>query len=193
MYACRDINEGEELLLSFGDVSPTGYIFKYGDLPSDFLNHFNILSDVSLWTPPQLIPTEEMRVRCLEKSNYPLKLLKECKGGTALVNLFHREQGLEDIEAYKRFDKEPDVIKSMRQYLIVAVLADDFELNRNYDMGRLRGPMYESRVLPVMCDVVDYTILICSMADHLLPAHKMQRGRRVQTCQGGSKTACWPE
>ena len=44
IYAKRSIDSGEELLLSFGDVSPAGFIFKYGYLPPDFLNHYNIMS-----------------------------------------------------------------------------------------------------------------------------------------------------
>jgi len=155
VYAMRDIDEGEELVLSYGNVSPTEFVAKYGSLPHDFLNHFNILSDVSLWIPPQFIPTETMRVKALERSGFPLTILKQSKGDTALLHLHH---GRDDIEMYRGGNNEPEMIKRMRQYLILAVLADDFELERNYNTGRLRGPVYESRVLPLMCQVVDYNI-----------------------------------
>lgn len=155
VYATGDIDQGEEVIISYGEASPTGFVAKYGSLPPDFLHHFNILSDCSMWTPPQFIPTEEMRIKCLERSGYPLDILKKGEGCTALGNFQHQR---DDIERYRHGYYEPDVIKSMRQYLILAVLADDFELNRNYNSGRLRGPLYESRVMPLLCQMVDYNI-----------------------------------
>lgn len=131
VYASRDIDEGEELILSYGDVSPTGFVAKYGSMPHDFLNHFNIQSDVSLWTPPEFIPTETMRVKCLERSSYPLEILKGGKGGTALGHLICER---DNIQLHNN-GHETEMIKSIRQYLILAVLADDFELERNYNTG----------------------------------------------------------
>jgi len=159
IYANRAISEGEELILSYGvNLTPTGFIAKYGALPEDFLYHHNIISDFSLWTPPQYIPTESMRVKCLEQNDFPLDFLKQSRGDTALLHVSHE---IEDLDMYRR-GNETDRMKSARQYLILAVLADEFELNRNYTSGRLRGPLYESRVMRVMCQVIDYNLNMLS-------------------------------
>ncbi len=76
VYAVRDIDEGEELIISYGDVSPTRFAFKYGCIPMDFLKHHNIMSDVSIFLDPNLIPNDKMRRKCLEKADYPLNAFK---------------------------------------------------------------------------------------------------------------------
>jgi len=174
VYANRNIDEGEELILSFGDVSPTGFVAKYGHLPPDFLDHPNIMCDVSLWTPPEFIPSEPLRVECLEKSNYPLEKLRELP----LVNLQHLG---ENLELYRQGYDESEMIKSMRQYLVLAVLADEFELDRNLNTGRLRGPLYESKVMLVMCRVVDHNIKLLSGGATVASAEDAERASRPET------------
>lgn len=87
VYASRDIDKGEELIVSFGDVTPTGFAAKYGEIPLDFLHHWDVVCDVQMWCPPKFIPTDKLRMKCLEKSDYPLDILSQTKGGTALISL----------------------------------------------------------------------------------------------------------
>ena len=55
VFALRDIDEGEELILPYGDLSPTGFAFRYGFISMDFIKHHNIMSDNSIFCDPKLI------------------------------------------------------------------------------------------------------------------------------------------
>ena len=100
-----------------------------------------------------------MRIKCLKKSEYPIVELKQSRAETALIHLMHAR---DDVHAYREYDREPEMIKSMRQYVTLAVLADEEELQRNIDTGRLRGNLYLARALPLMVEVVDYNIELLS-------------------------------
>ena len=66
------------------------------------------------------------------------------------------EKQIEGIWGYKGL--ETGDIGSMRQFLILSVLADEFQLKRNLTTGRLRGRLYEAHVLPLLCRIIDYNL-----------------------------------
>ena len=182
VYASRDIDAGEELIISFGDVTPTGFAAKYGEIPIDFLHHWDVVCDVQLWCPPKFIPTDKLRIRCLEKSDYPLDILKQTKGDTALISLQPAKEPVGDnVDVYRWSGPivykgyEPERISSARQYLILAVLANDYDLKRNFNSGRLRSGLYETKVLPLLSEVVDYNIKLLSGGKDITSAEDAEK------------------
>lgn len=151
VHATRDIEEGEELIISYGNLSPLEFAIKYGTIPKSFINHHDIESHVCLWMDPNLLPDDPMRIKCLEQSSF-------------MIDEFRTNQNMPIADLVKgalvrhRNCIEPEEVKNIRQFLILSCLADDFELDRNYNTGRLRGPLYEAQVLPLMVAVVDYNI-----------------------------------
>ena len=80
VYANRDIEKAENLVIDYGELSPVSFMFKYGTIPENFLSHHNILAEVSLWCDPSLISTDHpLRIQCLRNNGYPLEELKSNK------------------------------------------------------------------------------------------------------------------
>jgi hypothetical protein len=154
VYANRNIVKGEELIISYGDLSPVQFMLKYGAMPESLINHHNILSDVSIWCDPAFIPEDPLRVQCLKQSGgYPLEQLKTDPQCVLMDFLTCRDDPYMYMNGY-----EPGIMKSMRQFLTLAMCADAEELNRNVTTGRLRGHLYELQVLPLMCKMIDYNL-----------------------------------
>mmetsp|Transcript_17530 Transcript_17530/g.24862 ORF Transcript_17530/g.24862 Transcript_17530/m.24862 type:complete len:563 (+) Transcript_17530:63-1751(+) len=156
VFAVRDIDEGEELIISYGDVSATGFAFKYGMIPMDLIKHHNIMSDVSIFPDPKLIPSDKMRRKCLEKADFPLNELKHNKK----LALGHFGWRTDSVEHYKN-GYNNEVIGSMRHFIIIGsceLMAD--ELQRNYSLGKLRGALYDCEAFPRLYDLFDYNIEI---------------------------------
>ena len=151
VHALRDIEKGEELIISYGDLTALDFAIKYGMIPDTIINHHDIESHICLWMDPNFLPNDPMRIKCLEISSF-------------VVNEFRTNKNMPIADLVKgslekhRKCIEPDEVKNMRQFLILSVLADEEELERNYNTGRLRGPLYEEQVLPLMCAVVEYNI-----------------------------------
>jgi len=182
VYANRDIDEGEELIISYGDLSPTGFAFKYGFIPMDFIKHHNIMSDVSIFCDPKLIPDDKMRRRCLERSGYPLDEFKRNKK----LALGHFTWRADSVEHYMR-GYESEVIGSMRHFIIVGSceLMKD-ELDRNYSTGKLRGALYNSEAFRRLYDLFDYNIEIlggdATSADDAAKASSPDTPSREKCC-----------
>jgi hypothetical protein len=156
VYAARDIDEGEELIISYGDISPTGFAFKYGVIPMDFIKHHNIMSDLSIFCDPKLIPDEKMRRKCLEKSGFPLDELKSNKN-LALAHFNWQNTSVQQyMDGY-----ETEFIGSMRHFIIIGScqLMED-ELNRNYKTDKLRGALYNPEAFRRLVDLFEYNIKI---------------------------------
>lgn len=154
VYAVRDIDEGEELIISYGDLSPTGFAFKYGCIPMDFIKHHNIMSDLSIFCDPNLIPDCKMRIKCLEKEDFPLDELKSNKK----LALAHCSWPNTSLQQYMD-GSETEFIGSMRHFIILAScrLMED-ELNRNYRTGKLRGALYNPEAYRRLCELFQYNI-----------------------------------
>ena len=152
VYASREIEKGEALIISYGDISPLDFVIKYGALPMECLRHHDIQTEVTLWFDPSLISTNDpMRLKCLERSEYPAAKFKSNE--YSICELLRAEE----LDNYMN-GHEPERIMCLRQVLILSMLAGEEELQRNYTTGRLRGGLYTSQVLPLMCQVVDYNI-----------------------------------
>ena len=172
VYATRDISAGEELIISYGtEMSVHDFMHKYGTVPMTLLDPTIMKCEVSLYTPPEFIPIHTKRRQCLETVGFPLDKLKNdqnCPLTTLSpepVQQVHN-QYLSSYALYTTQGREHDDIMSVRQYLILSELADDFELHRNLTTGRLRNAIYEERVMPLFCRMIDYNLkLLCSSGD----------------------------
>jgi len=124
----------------------------------------------------------------LEKSDYPLDILSQTKGDTALICLQPTKEPVGDnVDIYRHSGPiaykgyEPEMIAKARQYLILAVLADDYDLKRNFNSGRLRGGLYETKVLPLLGEVVDYNIKLLSGGKDITCAEDAEKAARPDT------------
>ena len=181
VFANRNIQAGEELIISYGeDWTVNDFMLKYGTVPTSMLHPSVMKCDIRLWCPPEFIPLQEgsMRKACLVKQGFPLQDFKD-DPTYALTSIVSRPEPVNgrwgggggqpsSYDMYTKYGREHDNILSVRQYLIIAVLADDYELQRNLTTGRLRGPLYEGRVLPLFCRLIDYNLnlLLCNDIDN---------------------------
>jgi len=172
VYATRDIAAGEELILSYGtDMSVDNFMLQYGTVPTSLLDPTSMKCVVSLYCPPDFIPEHQPTRRAsLEKIGFPLEKLKNnqnCPLSTLssepVPKYQHKYGVVSSYALYTTYGVEHATIGSVRQYLILSELADDFELQRHFSTGRLRGPLYENRVYPLLCRIIDYNLgLLCS-------------------------------
>jgi len=173
VYATRDIEEGEELIISYGELSPLQFMVKYGVIPNELLTHHDIKSDVSMWCIPSFIPDHPKRVACLRKSDYPLE---ELKSNEAILCELEKDC----LEKYE-LGEEPDDIKRTRQMVILSVLADDEELDRNLAIGALRGYRYQSEALQLLCKLIDYNLEILAPGTIVTSADDVERANKQDT------------
>jgi len=110
---------------------------------------------VTIFCPPELIPTENLRVQALEMHGFPLRDLKTGKYALTTIDP-------DSLRLCRRNQETPDV-KSMRQFLILSQLASDAEVQLNLKTGRLRIANLDARDLgQLLCRVLDYNLDLLS-------------------------------
>jgi len=176
IYANRDIEPGEELIISYGDLSPVEFVIKYGALPQTLLSHHNIMPDISLWCDPKFIPDDPKRVACLRKGDYPLE---EFTTGKTCISSLIPGRG-DCVNMYKK-GVEPDDLVALRQFLVLSMLADEDELERNLSTGRLRGHLYEANAIPLMCNIIDYNLELLAPKTNETSADDVERALHINT------------
>jgi len=190
VYANRDIDKGEELIISYGDLSAGNFMLKYGAVPENLISHHDakIQMEVSLWCDPSLIPSldpQDLRVQCLRNRGCPLEEFKSNKW--CICDLNADESALELLRCN---GQETDAIKHMRQFLILAVLADDEELHRNIATDLIRGRLYAQRVVPLMCQMVDYNLEMLAPGTNATSTEDAKQARHPDT-PPWKKAALW--
>mmetsp|Transcript_32764 Transcript_32764/g.49380 ORF Transcript_32764/g.49380 Transcript_32764/m.49380 type:complete len:538 (-) Transcript_32764:188-1801(-) len=177
VFANRDIAEGEELILSYGPVSPVQFMIKYGAVPETFLSYRDITSDITLFCDPSFIPEDPKRVKCLEKNyEFPLNDLKtnpECPFAEIVDN-----RSL--LEMYQ-YGKEPDVIRKMRHFLILSKLANDSELERNLKTGRVPEGRYHFQVMGLMIKLIDHNLKLLTGDKNETSKNDVERAKKPDT------------
>lgn len=169
VYATRDIEEGEELILSYGDLTPLQFMFKYGTIPKDLLCHHDIISNISIFCKPKLVPDDgTLQAKCLgdERAGYPLDDLKSneiplCELSTTRdeMEAYRNGHGNESSNAYNFQYMEPEGLTTMRQFLILSRVANDQELHTNYTSGRLRVDCdWQKDIAPLLVEMIDYNL-----------------------------------
>jgi hypothetical protein len=164
VYALRKLEAGEELIISYGDdMLANHFMMKYGALPKSYLDPTRTRCTIRLWCDPAFIPTDPMRIACLQTNGgFPIEGFKNDRDCSLTgINAYGEEgyfNGYTTLELYRDQGYELGDLGSMRQFLILAVLADEEELDRNLKTGRLRGALYAPRVYPLMCRIVDYNL-----------------------------------
>jgi hypothetical protein len=155
VYALRDIDMGEELIISYGNLTPTEFAYKYGVVPMDFMKHHDIMSDFCIYVSPELIPDDKLRRKCLEKAGFPLDEFKQDEK-LPLANFNCRSYS---VQQYMDGYESMEFIGSMRHYTIIAAcqLMED-ELDRNLTTGNLRGALYNPEALKRLSALFQYNI-----------------------------------
>eukprot|EP00531_Pseudo-nitzschia_arenysensis_P001903 CAMPEP_0116129174 /NCGR_PEP_ID=MMETSP0329-20121206/7788_1 /TAXON_ID=697910 /ORGANISM="Pseudo-nitzschia arenysensis, Strain B593" /LENGTH=519 /DNA_ID=CAMNT_0003623433 /DNA_START=127 /DNA_END=1684 /DNA_ORIENTATION=- len=162
VFAIRDIQAGEELILSYGEDLPVNhFLIKYGATPKSLLDPTMSRCNVRLWCDPSFIPKDKLRIACLRRSGFPLDDLANNPNAFLTEILAYGGEGWYDgttpLDLYNQGHEFRD-IGLMRHFLILAMLADEYELNRNFNTGKLRGSLYEDRVLQLLCKMIDYNL-----------------------------------
>lgn len=169
VYALRNIEAREELVISYGDdLTVNAFMIKYGAVPKSLLEPTKVRCNIRLWCDPAFLPEEPQRIACVRRNDgFPLKDIANDRDCSLTEILPYGEEtgypGMvypgkkTTLDLYNQGIEGGDV-GSMRHFLILAVLADEFELYRNMTTGKLRGSLYESRVLPLLCRMIDYNL-----------------------------------
>ena len=177
VFAKRPIKQGEELIIDYGELSPLQFVIKYGFVPEEFLTHHDIRAELSLWFDPSMLSNEHssLRVESLRKHEYDLEKLLSNED-----YLVYLEENM--LEQYS-MGNEPDLVLTLRHVLILTSLADDYELQRHCALGVIRGPLYTTQVLPLMCKLIDYNLekLCPGMKDHATSAKDIENARKEGT------------
>ena len=209
VYALRNIEAGEELVISYGDdLTVNAFMIKYGVVPKSLLEPTKVRCNIRLWCDPAFLPEEPQRIACLRQNGgFPLEDIandRDCSL-TAIMPYFE-EKGYPGmvypgkkttLDLYNQGIEEVDVM-SMRHFLILAVLADEFELHRNLTTGKLRGNLYESRVLPLLCRMIDYNLELLqgpesatTSADDARRAKTLLDSNSSSNSESSAKSSAW--
>jgi hypothetical protein len=82
-------SQGEELLISYGDIPPSAFIFKYGCLPEQLLAPSVTMDRVLMWVPPSFAPAgvDADRASALSNNGYPATAAEVCVRNPAAMYL----------------------------------------------------------------------------------------------------------
>mmetsp|Transcript_50595 Transcript_50595/g.122093 ORF Transcript_50595/g.122093 Transcript_50595/m.122093 type:complete len:628 (-) Transcript_50595:294-2177(-) len=157
LSASRSIEPGQELMLSYGDITASASLVKYAFCPAALLKaNAEPSVDVVLVKkiPSCLGPTDDLRRRaCYQLGGIPVDDLE---------GSFVFEMNRTDLETYRStpvLRGESDNLGSFRQFLLFAHILTEEEVRSNLATGRLRCQNMRPEVLGLLHLV---------MIDHLL-------------------------
>jgi hypothetical protein len=169
IVATQFIPQGSELVLSYGTVPPSGFLYKYGYCPEPFLKEPKQLrvDTVSLWYPPELLPdvNDLNRIRALQQYQYPATEQELTQLDDFNFVLSHDELkkyqaplgGLgEDTPDYKHH--EPEALRALRRYIMLAALGTDQTVQTFLETQKLQGQFTLQEIGRFLLQVVDYNL-----------------------------------
>ncbi len=167
IYASRDLNATEQLLISYGKIAPAPFLYKYGMIPHQYITEPHLPVDViHLGFPAALAPraNDAARIRGLRMHGYPTS-------PEEIEQTFWFTLGPEDLEPWSRplqgglgpnppsYDQgEPIMMRNIRQYLIVAQLTPDEDIQHFIETERIRGEYQLQDIGRYMLQVIDYNL-----------------------------------
>lgn len=174
LFATRDIDEGEELMLSYGPIFASQFLIKYGTIPEALIAHHDTKQDISLWCNPSFIPDDPKRLKCLKNFGFPSQDYRNGKGHL-IADLLTKY----DLEKFQNGD-EVDAIKKMRLFLILSTLADDSEISSFLTESQVPQG-YDSKVLPLICKVIDYNLKLLTRDKSESSEDDVEKAKRADT------------
>eukprot|EP00592_Proboscia_alata_P000960 CAMPEP_0194374862 /NCGR_PEP_ID=MMETSP0174-20130528/23331_1 /TAXON_ID=216777 /ORGANISM="Proboscia alata, Strain PI-D3" /LENGTH=528 /DNA_ID=CAMNT_0039154715 /DNA_START=38 /DNA_END=1625 /DNA_ORIENTATION=+ len=183
IYATRDLAKGESLAISYGELKPSEFLIKYATIPSSMIcGSTDMVDSVCIWCPPDLVPTDTLRMRALERNGFPLQDF--ASGKTPLTELDAHSFGL-----YQASGQESPDISSMRQFFILGQLATDAEVQQNISTGRLRvAYLMPKDIGNLLCRTLDYNLRLLEGAS-ISSKDDMKRLGKKAVWQ--SQACCW--
>jgi len=156
LYAQADVAAGESLIISYGELTPSSFLVKYGALPYQHLVHANMTDSVNLWIPPSMVPdkeTDNLRCIALEKAGYPLDEFR--RGGMRLVFL-PGDDDSSGNHVLARFVQGAEL--GFRQFFLLSRIADETAVQFNIMTGRVRCNFSSAELCHLLVILVDYNI-----------------------------------
>jgi len=155
VYATRNIEAGEELIISYGDITASQFLTKYGYVPMKLIESPKIRDTVSVYCPPDIIPprSDKLRMKALEEINrFPLEEFRSQRMPLAYFESH-------TLMMYQRYGQEDEQLKMMRQFLILSHIVPNSVVENNIRTRRLQCNNINSiDICKVLCNVVDHTI-----------------------------------
>lgn len=155
VYASRNIEAGEELIISYGDITASQFLAKYGSVPMKFIESPKIRDTVSVYCPPDIIPprSDKLRMKALEEINgFPLEEFRSQRMPLAYFEPH-------TLMMYQHYGQEDEQLKMMRQFLILSHVVPNSVVENNIRTGRLQcNDINSIDICKALCDVVDHTI-----------------------------------
>jgi hypothetical protein len=178
LIAVGDLAAHTELLLDYGALPPSSFLVKYGCIPSPFLYEpQNLLVDsILLQYPPSLAPPphDTARIQALERNCYPTTL-SELEGFLTWLTP-HDLQPLQrqlpvappSPESFFLMGGtappvqlnyiEPESLRMLRQYLILAKVGDDALVQTFLETSRIRGQINPKELGLCLIQIIDYNL-----------------------------------
>jgi hypothetical protein len=169
IVATQFIPQGSELVLSYGTVPPSGFLYKYGYCPEPFFQESKQLrvDTISLWYPPELLPdvNDFNRIRALQQYQYPAMEQELTDNGDFTFFLCHEELkkyqaplgGLGE-ETPKYENDEPEALRALRRYIMLAALGTNQTVQTFLETQTLQGQFTLQAIGRFLLQVVDYNL-----------------------------------
>jgi hypothetical protein len=178
LIAVGDLAAHTELLLDYGALPPSSFLVKYGCIPLPFLHEpQNLLVDsILLQYPPSLAPSPQdtARIQALERNSYPTTV-SELEGFLTWLTP-HDLQPLQrqlpvappSPESFFLLGGspplaplnyiEPESLRMLRQYLILAKVGDDALVQTFLETSRIRGQINPKELGLCLIQIIDYNL-----------------------------------
>jgi hypothetical protein len=171
IVATQFIPQGSELVLSYGTVPPSGFLYKYGYCPEPFLQEPKQLrvDTVSLCYPPELLPdvNDLNRIRALQQYQYPATEQELTDNDAADFNFVLSHEELKKYQAPlsglgqetpKYEPDEPEALRALRRYIMLAALGTDQTVTSFLETQELQGQFTLQEIGRFLLQVVDYNL-----------------------------------
>ena len=179
LYATKDIEPGQELLLDYGELPPSSFLIKYGCIPQQYLTSVGTMTDSVLLQLPPTIPVPPVhnpnRVKALKLNEFPttrdglkewrlwltptdLQPLRQLIVASIASSSSTNTSGQAQQLQMQYYQIEPVNLKMLRQYLIVAHVGDDALVQNFLETGRLYGHLDPKELWKHIISVFDYNL-----------------------------------
>lgn len=169
IVATQFIPQGSELVLSYGTVPPSGFLYKYGCCPESFLQEPKklLVDTLLLRYPPELLPdaTDLNRIHALQHYQYPATEEELMDNDDFIFVLSNEElkkyqaplSGLGE-ETLNYEQDEPEALRALRRYIMLAALGTDKTVQTFLETQTLQGQFTLQEIGRFLLQVVDYNL-----------------------------------
>lgn len=152
IYALRDIDDGEEIVVSYGELGTSLFLLKYSAVPLDLFK-LKKTETIELLCPPNMVPNDKRRILSLEQSgNFSVEAIRN--GSDSMKCL--------SAEDYCTNQKGHETVSvfSLRFFLLLGSIGSDEEVEVHIQTGRLPCSVSDERMCRALCEVINYNLTI---------------------------------